>query len=52
MKADHCPKCKRGTVLEWRVGWYCSRRYDKRKPCDWEAGDVSKPTGRKRKGKT
>jgi hypothetical protein len=31
-----CPKCKRGIMLEWRVGWWCSRRYAKKDACDYE----------------
>jgi hypothetical protein len=35
---DRCPRCKRGLVLECNFGWWCSRRYAKRSPCDWEKG--------------
>lgn len=34
-----CPKCKRGVMHEWRVGWWCSRLYAKKNPCDYEVGD-------------
>lgn len=51
-KPDRCPKCKRGTVLESTPGWYCSRRYAKRNPCDWEKGDAGpQVTTRRRAGK-
>jgi hypothetical protein len=34
-----CPRCKRGHVCEDSLGYFCSRRYAKRSPCDWwEAG--------------
>lgn len=33
-----CPKCKRGVMLEWRAGWYCSRTYAKKNPCHYEVG--------------
>lgn len=42
-RVHRCPRCKRGLVLEWTVGWYCSRRYDREDPCGWEQGD-SGPT--------
>lgn len=35
---DRCPICKRGALLEWRAGYYCSRRYAPRTPCDFEGG--------------
>lgn len=35
-----CPRCRKGTVLEDSLGDFCSRRYDARKPCDWQ-GDWS-----------
>lgn len=33
--SDRCPTCKRGRVCEDSLGYFCSRRYAPRKPCDW-----------------
>ncbi len=30
-----CPKCKRGEVLEWACGYWCSRRYEAQDSCAW-----------------
>lgn len=39
MNAPRCPICRRGVLLEWLAGMYCSRRYAKRgKTCDFEIG--------------
>lgn len=35
---EPCPKCGKGVVCEWMVGWFCSRRYEKGGGCDWESG--------------
>lgn len=40
MSPQRCPKCKRGEVLEWMAGWWCSRRYDYPDACDWIAGEA------------
>lgn len=33
-----CPKCKRGVMLEWKAGWWCSRTYATKNPCNYEVG--------------
>jgi len=45
-----CPKCKRGYMVEWRVGWYCSNLYarQKRHRCDYEVGDPPMPPPRRK----
>ena len=32
---ERCPTCKRGKIAEDSLGYFCSRRYAPRKPCDW-----------------
>lgn len=44
MKEDRCPLCKRGIILEWKAGWYCSRIMTyRRNPCIFEVGDSDSP---------
>lgn len=38
-----CPICTRGRLLESRFGMYCSRRYDERNDCGFEAGMCDSP---------
>ncbi len=33
-----CPICKQGELLEWRAGYWCSRRYKPGELCDFEGG--------------
>lgn len=33
--SQRCPTCKRGRIEEDSLGYFCSRRYAPRKPCDW-----------------
>lgn len=38
-----CPICKRGVLLEWRAGFYCSNRYAQEDRCDFEGGWCNSP---------
>lgn len=39
-----CPACRKGILLEWKAGVYCSRLYNKnKKSCYFEAGLCNSP---------